>query len=89
VWAARWPCAAMFVALGRSERGIPVGSAGALVELLFLVMTPAAQPDTGTWVRAEIARICESDYLRAALRAAATPDEAWAAIRTAEQVVPA
>ncbi len=78
-----------FVAFGRSRTGIVFGAEAAEpVRLVFLLASPAAQPELHVYLLGRIATLVHQTDVRDRLRAAATSEEIMDVIRAAEGDVP-
>lgn len=77
------------MAVGRSDAGIVADAAGEVVRLFFVLGTPKTKPGDYLAVVSALCKLLRDPATRAALLAAATPEEFIGAIRTAEEALAA
>ena len=73
------------LAVGRSDAGIVVDQTSEVVRLFFVLGTPKSKPGDYLAVVSALCRLLRDDATRAALLAAATPEEFIAVIRATEE----
>jgi tellurite resistance protein TerC len=74
------------LAFARCDEGVPLETTNERAQLIFLLLTPSGMARTQPRVLADLADLCESDYVTERLRSAETPEEVIETIRAGQQV---